>query len=635
MGNAPQASVADERGEASPWTLVSAARPGGAPPRTSTRTWTLPSHTIQLHVDGETCPELGEHEGQSVCFDGELYNAADLERQLEAPSGCTAADLVARAIAKWGVEAPEHIKGVFAIAAWSGDRVLLARDPAGTYPLFFSEAGGRIACAVEAATLLRLPWVSSSINRLALADHLSHRWLSFHETHLTDVSRVPAGFVVAWEHGRRTMRRYWFPSDPSGQIDWVREDEVDQFHAHFDEAIARCLRQGRTGIFLSGGFDSVSIAAAAVNLTARNGTARPMAASLEFPDPSCNEQPIQRSVALQLGLEQLFVHLEDTVAGVGLIQAGIDINRGTTLPMTHAWRPAYRALGDSLAQRGCKVVIGGDGGDEWLTVAPEYMVDLIRKGDVPGITSMVSTVLKSYDLSRVRLVYDMLWTHGVRLLLASWGRSALRRVAPSTLARHRLAQLEARSPAWVVPDPDLQRQLRERMEAWTASSLDEPEPSGPYGFYLATFPHGFVHPLRSLDQEEVFASRRRNGLRELQPFWDPDLIQFLCRIHPRVLDRGGRTKGLVREQVAKRFPGLGFERHKKVSASRYFSETVAAEAPRAWDKLGGVQTLARLGILDASQAEVAARADVGQVIRSGNCRVWEMLTLEAWAASHV
>src|SRR5262245_34100960 len=209
MARAQQTSVAEERGETSPWSIVSATRPVEPPAGMSTRTWMLASGTIQLHVDGDTSPEIGEHGGHTVCFDGELYNAADLARQLDAPFGSSAADLVARAIARWGVDAPVRMKGVFALAAWtaSGERVLLARDPAGTYPLFFSESGGRLASAVEAATLLRLPWVSSSVNRLALADHLSHRWLSFHETHLTDVSRVPAGYVVVWEHGRRTLRR--------------------------------------------------------------------------------------------------------------------------------------------------------------------------------------------------------------------------------------------------------------------------------------------------------------------------------------------------------------------------------------------------------------------------------------------
>jgi asparagine synthase (glutamine-hydrolysing) len=320
----------------------------------STHTWTLPSRTIQLHVDGDTWPEVGEHAGHSVCFDGELYNAADLARELEAPAASSAADLVARAIARWGVDAPVHIKGVFAIAAWSasGDRFLLARDPAGTYPQFFSEAGGRISCAVDAATLLPAH-VGLLVDQQARArgSPLAPVAFAARDPPHRHLARA-AGHVVVWEHGRRTIRRYWYPADPSGQIDWVRDDEVDQFHVHFDQAIDRCLRQGRTGIFLSGGFDSVSIAAAAVNLAARRGTAPPIAGSLEFPDPSCNEQPVQRSVAGQLGLEQIFLRLEDTVAGVGLIQAGIDINRESTLPMTHAWRPAY---GRSAKASGARV----------------------------------------------------------------------------------------------------------------------------------------------------------------------------------------------------------------------------------------------------------------------------------------
>jgi hypothetical protein len=258
-------------------------------------------------------------------------------------------------------------------------------------------------------------------------------------------------------------------------------------------------------------------------------------------------------------------------------------------------------------------------------------MDLIRRAMCGGIASMLSTVLKSYDLSRAQLVYNMLWTHGFRLLLLVGTLGATARGA-AALARHRLRQLEARSPEWVCRIPISSASFA---SAWkrgpTLRSMSRSR-AGRAGSTSRRF-RTVRAPLRSLDQGGVREPPPQRASRAAALLGSGS-DQFLCRIHPRVLDRGGRTKGLVREQVAARFPGLGFERHKKVSASRYFSDTVAAEAPLAWDRLGGVRTLARLGIVDARKAEAAARADVGQVIRSGNCRVWEMLTLEAWAGAH-
>jgi hypothetical protein len=263
------------------------------------------------------------------------------------------------------------------------------------------------------------------------------------------------------------------------------------------------------------------------------------------------------------------------------------------------------------------------------------MVDLLRAGDLAGLYHMLATVLRSYDTSRGLLLYNMLWRFCARPLLASKGRDVLRRVAPARLFARRVGQLERRSPAWVSPEPGLRREIRERIERWTAESLERPEPRGPFGFYKWNVPDGVLHPLRSLDCEEVFLSRRRNGLRELQPYWDPDLIQLLCRIHPTTLERGGRSKALVRDRVAARFPGLGFEHHRKMSASTFFSERIAAEGPRIWDRLGGAQQLARLGIVDAGKAHAATHADIGTIVRSGNIRVWELLNLEAWVSGRV
>lgn len=582
-------------------------------------------------------PDVGRAGDTLVIFDGQLHSARELAKALVAPAGTPDAELVARAWERWGDGCLSRVKGAFAFAVLTTGThtVTLARDPVGTYPLFFAESAGRVAFGVDVEPLLSLPWVSRTLNRAAIADHLSHRWLLWHETHYQDVSRVPAGFAVRWQHGTRRFERYWYPVDPSGDVEWIHDDAPEQFQAVFEQAIERCLSQGPAAIFLSGGFDSVSIGVTAAELSRRRADATPIAASLFFPDPSCNEEPVQRAVAERLGFPLVSVHLDEVLGSAGLIQTGVEINRTAPMPMMNAWRPAYRALGDRAYAAGARVTMTGEGGDEWLTVGPEYMVDLIRGFDIAGLNRMLGTVLRSYDTNRTLLFYNMLWRFGGRLLLASWGRDALKRFAPHRLFQHRLAALEARSPVWVSPSAELQRELRTRMERWTDESLQTAEPSGPFGFYLSMLPGGFLHPLRSLDCEEVFQTRRRNGLRELQPYWDPDLIQFLCRVHPTTLDRGGRSKGLVRDQMARRFPGLGFERHRKVSASTFFSERMATEGPAAWKGLGGVKTLAALGIVDFRKAEEAARADIGTIVRSGNIRVWEMLNLEAWVSGKV
>ena len=621
-------AVAEERAdtEVGPWVVVIDRTPNGASMGSPGFRFTGAS------------PGVGRARSLVAVFDGTLFNGTDLSRELGCAGDAAPATLIAAAFDRWGEQAPSRIKasGAYAIYDTESRALWLVRDPVGTYPLFFAEAQNVVAFGVDAEPLLGLPWVSRALNRAAIADHLSHRWLSLHETHYRDLCRVPAGHFVCWQGSDRRFHRYWYPVDPSGTVAWLHEHEaLEEFAQVFGQAIERCLAQGRAAIFLSGGFDSVSIALAAADRCRRLGEAPPIAASLYFPDPSCDEEPVQRAVASALQFPHVGVRLDEALGDVGLIEAGVEINRTAAMPMMNAWRPAYRALGEHARLAGARVTVTGEGGDEWLTVGPEYMVDLLRSGDVAGLRRMLGTILRSYDTSRSLLLYNMLWRFCGRPLAASWGRDVLRRVAPRQLFDRRVRQLEQRSPPWVSPDPSLRREVRDRIEQWTSESLEQPEPRGPFAFYLSTLPGGFVHPLRSLDCEEVFQSRRRNGLRELQPYWDPDLVQLLCRVHPTTLDRGGRNKGLVRDHVARKFPGLGFEHHRKISASTFFSERMAVEGPRAWDRLGGVRQLSRLGIVDAQRAESAARADIGTIVRSGNIRVWEMLNLEAWVSGKV
>jgi len=77
-----------------------------------------------------------------------------------------------------------------------------------------------------------------------------------------------------------------------------------------EQAVERCLRPGPAGIFLSGGLDSVSVAAMATDVARKSGARDPLALSIVFPTDDANEEDVQRGVAGGLGLEHVGIGLD-------------------------------------------------------------------------------------------------------------------------------------------------------------------------------------------------------------------------------------------------------------------------------------------------------------------------------------
>ncbi len=159
-----------------------------------------------------------------------------------------------------------------------------------------------------------------------------------------------------------------------------------------------------------------------------------------------------------------------------------------------------------------------------------------------------------------------------------------------------------RDPPWVAPDSELQGELKRR----SGGSLVCADPAN--GFYLRDIRSGLEHPLLTMELEERFEFGRRVGVRFLHPYWDTDLVDMLIRTPPALLDRGGRSKGLVRPTLAQRFPSLGFDRQRKAAATPVLSADARGRGPALVDTLGGFPALAELGVV----APAAARAFVGR-----------------------
>ncbi|MBS1819445.1 MAG: hypothetical protein JSU08_16050 [Acidobacteria bacterium] len=557
-------------------------------------------------------------------FSGVLFEPDSLARELQCPSATgNAADLVLAAYISRGGEWVHALKGHFATVIHDGatGRIVAARDPMGLHPLFFARGSHGWVFSPSTDTLLAEPGVSRAVNRVALAEHLVHRWWEPTETYFEDVLRVPPGHVFEGDGRTHRLRRYWDPAGADG-LRWLADEEVERFGAALTRAVNRCLDQGPAGIFLSGGFDSISVAAVAADETRRRGLPLPHALSLGFQDPSCNEELVQRGAADALGLVQEFLPFDQAVAPEGLLKLASDMAATWPVPMMNLWNPAYAALARRGREQGCRVILTGTGGDEWLNVSPYLAADLIRAGRLAEAARLVGVFHRSFKFATIDTLRSGLWTFGLRPLAAMFAS----RLAPAAFQARRVKKLVRDTPAWVAPDPALRRLLDERAPRVLASA-DPPGGS----FYEQEMRTAIEHPLNAIEAEEYYEMGRRLGVRLLHPYCDADLVELLYRTPPATLVRGGRTKGLVRDTVARRFPTLGFDRQRKVSATDLYRHSLQTEGPAVWKAIGGARTLAALGVVDAKLHDAAIAGLFSGKLPRETYRIWDTLQLEAWA----
>ena len=128
-------------------------------------TWSDPEAGIALSHRRLAVVGLGEAGAQPmtsrsgrwvISYNGEIYNAPELTRRLEALGvvlrGTSDTEVLVEAIDAWGVAATlEAINGMFAFAAWDREerKLTLARDRLGEKPLLYGTIGGRFAFASE------------------------------------------------------------------------------------------------------------------------------------------------------------------------------------------------------------------------------------------------------------------------------------------------------------------------------------------------------------------------------------------------------------------------------------------------------------------------------------------------------
>jgi len=324
-------------------------------------------------------PIANEDGRVQVVFNGEIYNHAEIRRELEARGHQyrtrSDTETIVHAYEQWGDDCVDRFRGMFAFAIWDARarRLLLVRDRMGIKPLYWARAGSLLLFGSEIKALLASGLVPSEANLGALPELLSTRYVSGSETMFAGVNKLLPGHRLTFERGEVRVRQYWdIPtaaasaggSLPPGASHQAPTDFVERFRALLEESVRlRLMSDVPLGMFLSGGIDSSAIGA----LMARMVDRPIKTFSVGFEDRAFNELGYAREVADAIGADQHEIVIDDRDFFGALPRLVWHEDEPIAHPSSV---PLYFV--SKLAREHVKVVLTGEGSDELLAGYGKY-----------------------------------------------------------------------------------------------------------------------------------------------------------------------------------------------------------------------------------------------------------------------
>jgi|SRR5579859_2844271 len=212
-------------------------------------------------------PMSNEDGTLQVVFNGEIYNHAEIRRELESIGGHrwktdhSDTEVILHAFEQWGIDCLHRFRGMFAIALWDAHKreLWLVRDRIGIKPLYYSIHHGRVTFGSEIKSLLQDPEQERGLNEEAFYHYLSFMTTPAPHTLFEGIRKLqPGTWLRIRESGDISEHRYWDVWDHTQPLTNVSEDEIaERLLEELRVSVKlRKVSDVPVGVFLSGGIDS-------------------------------------------------------------------------------------------------------------------------------------------------------------------------------------------------------------------------------------------------------------------------------------------------------------------------------------------------------------------------------------------
>ncbi len=509
-------------------------------------------------ADGQQ-PMSNEDRSVHVVFNGELFDHMEQRDRLR--------DRGHRLVTKCDTEIIPHLwedhqeglfeklRGQFAIALWDERKrqLTLGRDRFGIAPLFWTRQGDWLLFGSEIKAILASGMVQARPDLKAIDQIFTFSALPGPTTCFEGIQMLRPGRYLkirpagggSGSAAQIEERTYWemtFP-DRGDEVDGDAKSLVDQFEQLMLGAVKKRLRADvPVGSYLSGGVDSSMILALACKVKGKDIHTY----TVRVDEPELDELDAASSVARHLGAEPPIVQEfrnEDAIASYPQLIHAAEV------PVVDTSCAALLQLARKVHSCGQKVVLTGEGADEWLVGYPWYKIAKILDylDFIPGLSEIAR---RGY----LRLKGVPQFPRGLRagIVKCMGGPNAwIDSFGILTLAKLRfftesMMEVQRTNLPWLDLEMDLEKAKR-----WNPLNR---------GIWVAGRVTLGGHLLAAKGDRVAMHS----SVEVRYPFLDEDVYDFTSRLHPRWKLRGFRDKHLLRLLAERYLPREIYKRSKVI-----------------------------------------------------------------------
>jgi asparagine synthase (glutamine-hydrolysing) len=224
--------------------------------------------------DAAAQPMSNRDQTVTVTFNGEIYNHADLRRELQAlgkyewVTDHSDTEVLLHAYEEWGLDFVTRLYGMFALGIYDArdpgrPALHLIRDRVGIKPMYFARTSrGEWLFASEIRAIVAHPDMTPQMDRTAFWHYLTFIVAPAPLTMFRGIFKLPAGRTMTIDHtGHATVRQFW-DCAPDRSTDLTERDlseaeAVDEMTRLLKQSISRrMVSDVPFGVLLSGGVDS-------------------------------------------------------------------------------------------------------------------------------------------------------------------------------------------------------------------------------------------------------------------------------------------------------------------------------------------------------------------------------------------